>query len=146
MKKDVKNLVWQFFKFGIVGFANTAISTAITYGLLRIFCRLVFFNSNLEIQMLVSSFLGFSCSFFNSYYWNSKFVFRKNNAGFFSKSFFKSYFCYFTTWLISYIIATLVVTSLVLKRFFISEFWVPMFTIVITVPLNFLVNKFWAFR
>lgn len=141
MKKDVKNLIFEFFRFGMVGVTNTVISIAVTYGLLFVAGKLCLSSWSPEVQMVVSSFLGFSCSFFNAYYWNSKLVFKKDGTDFFGKSFFKSYFCYFVTWLVSYIFTTITASQLSISRF-----WIPLLTLFVTVPLNFLVNKFWAFK
>ena len=141
MKKSVKSLSLQFLKFGLVGIFNTIISTVTTYGLLIIFNKLNFFFKSLDVQVIISSFLGFSVSFINSYYWNSRLVFKMSSNKFFSKSFIKSYFCYFLTWIISYVITAFLATVLYLPKF-----WIPLFTLLFTVPLNFLANKFWAFR
>ena len=141
MKKSMKSLSLQFLKFGLVGIFNTIISTVTTYGLLIIFNKLNFFFKSLDVQVIISSFLGFSVSFINSYYWNSRLVFKTSSNKFFSKSFMKSYFCYFLTWIISYVITAVLAIALHLPKF-----WIPLFTLLFTVPLNFLANKFWAFR
>ena len=141
MRKNVKKDYLQFLKFGLVGVFNTIISTVVTYGLLIIFNKLNLFFKILNIQVIISSFLGFSVSFINSYYWNSRLVFNTSSNKFFSKSFLKSYFCYFLTWVISYVAIAVFATVLCLPKF-----WIPLFTLFFTVPLNFLANKFWAFR
>lgn len=141
MRKSIKNWGLQFFKFGIVGTASTAICVAVSYGFLFIFNRSTFFGMSLNTKIVFSSFLGFSISFINTYYWNSKLVFNKSCCNFSTKSFLKSYFCYFFTWAISIIVSTFA-TDL----FSVPKFWLPLITLFITVPLNFLLNKFWAFR
>ena len=141
MRKNIKKDYLQFLKFGLVGVFNTIISTVVTYGLLIIFNKLNLFFKILNVQVIISSFLGFSVSFINSYYWNSRLVFNTSSNKFFSKSFLKSYFCYFLTWVISY-----VATAILANVLYLPKFWIPLFALFFTVPLNFLANKFWAFR
>ena len=138
MKKDFSALALQFLKFGIVGFFNTLISALVTYSCLFLFKKHIFFSGNLNTQVFVSSFLGFSLSFFNSYFWNKKFVFCKRKAN--VHAFFKSYFCYALTWLVSYIL-----TYVATVHLFIPKLYIPVLSLFLTVPLNFLANKFWAF-
>ena len=139
MKKKVSFLFIQIFKFGIVGIINTFISTVLTYTFLFLFKKFSFFSGNFDNQIFISSFLGFSLSFFNAYFWNKKFVFggKKDNT----RSFFKSYFCYFLSWSISYVL-TYVLTNII----FFPKIYIPILSLTVTVPLNFLANKFWAFK
>ena len=137
-KKFFGETFWQFLRFGIIGFFNTLISIIITYACFFYFKKFTFFSENLNLQILISSFLGFSISFINSYYWNKKFVFCKPKAGL--QAFFKSYFCYALTWATSYFL-----TYVVTNYLFIPKIYIPVLSLFVTVPLNFLANKFWAF-
>ena len=136
---DVRNLFKQFIKFGVVGFCNTLLSFAITYGTLFLCGSLSLFSDNLDKQMLLSSFVGFTLSFLNSYYWNNKLVFNKTSSMF--CAFAKSYLCYAISWAISYAL-----TYISSNYLGVSKLFVPVLSLVLTVPLNFLANKFWAFR
>ena len=60
--------LFQFIKFGFVGVSNTLISY-ITY----IICI------NIGVHYLIASILGFIISVLNSYFWNSKYVFKQQN-------------------------------------------------------------------
>ena len=57
---------WQFLKFAIVGISNTFISE-ITYVILVYF----------RMHYLPASFIGFTISTINAFYWNNKYVFRQ---------------------------------------------------------------------
>ena len=135
----IQNFLRQFFRFGIVGFVNTCLSFFITYGLLFAFKNVGLFSGDLSKQVFLSSFGGFTLSFFNSYYWNNRLVFKKSygTAG----SFFKSYLCYSVSWGISYVL-----TAVFSGAFGISKMLIPVLSLCLTVPLNFIANKFWAFR
>lgn len=145
----------QFVKFGLVGVSNTAIS----YGI-EMLCYYVFFpttaftvirsflsNCNLQvgaetIRIILTTVLAFLISVTNSFYWNSKHVFAEKRTGrelFFS--YIKTVLCYG-------------VTGLVLSpwlKVFLTEmgmaYWLAtLFSLVISIPLNFVLNKFWAYR
>lgn len=139
MSVGAHDLVKQFFRFGVVGFVNTCLSFVITYAFLFAFKGVNLFAGNLDVQIFLSSFVGFTLSFFSSYYWNNKLVFKKSSITL--ASFVKSYLCYTISWAVSYIMTA------VLSGFFgISKMLVPVLSLCLTVPLNFLANKFWAFR
>ena len=139
MKEKIISIINQFIKFGLVGILNTAISQGITYGIIFLFKHL---GTNISENVLVfgASFIGFLISVLNSYYWNNKYVFQKTNANTWWPLV-KSYVCYGSTWLLSFLI-----TFSLLSLISISVILVPIISMVITIPLNFLMNKFWAFK
>ena len=125
----MKKLAVQFFKFGIVGLSNTAIYFAIYYALL------IF-----GVHYLAANILAFSVGTINAFYWNRKFVFtesKKNGT----RQFAKVYTAYGFTFLLG--MGTLFLMVDILG---ISKYIAPLINVCITVPLNFLINKFWAFK
>ena len=139
MREKLNPLISQFIKFGLVGLSNTIISFSINYGI-------IFLGKYLQaplsegIIVFIASFAGFIISVLNSYYWNNKYVFKKTDTGFW-KPLLKSYLCYGCTWIVSYLLA-----YLFSEYFNISQLMIPILSMVITIPLNFLMNKFWAFK
>lgn len=133
-KHDFKNLIVQFIKFGIVGVSNTLISLAIYY-------VLVYFNCN----YIVANTLGFIISVLNAYYWNNKYVFKSkekvNGAKDKVKQLVKVYMSYGVTFLLSTVLLYVMVDLM-----HISEYIAPIINLCITVPLNFVMNKLWAFK
>lgn len=119
----------QFVKFCLVGVSNTAISLAIYYIFIAI-------NKNLYI---LGNAVGFVVSVLNSYFWNSRFVFKKQDEK--SKTVIKTFIAYGTN---------LILGSLLLYLFIdvlhISEFVAPLINLIVTVPLNFVLNKFWVMK
>lgn len=119
----------QFIKFGLVGVSNTLISLGTYY--------LLYF---LGINYLIANTIGFVVSVLNSYYWNNKYVFKKTQSGHL-KPLIKTFLSYGSTFLLSTFLLFVMVQHLG-----ISEVIAPIITLVITIPLNFLINKFWAFK
>jgi putative flippase GtrA len=125
----IPHLVKQFIKFSVVGIFNTLISLGIYYLLISI-----------GINYLLANGVGFIAGIINSYYWNNRYVFQKeenNNL----KPFIKSFVSYSLTFLLSSSLLYFMVHFL-----FISTKIAPIITLFITVPVNFVLNKFWAFK
>ena len=134
--QKLKKLAKQFTKFALIGFMNTILNLAITYFL--IFC---FQNAttNKTLLTFLANLIGFVFTTLSAYYFNNKFVFKKTNK----KNLWplaKTYICYSTTFVLSFIL-TKIFTNLI----GLNVFLVPAISLVFTVPLNFLINKFWSF-
>ena len=93
--------------------------------------------------LYVASVVGFILSVLWSFYWNNRYVFAsndKNNPWW--KKLLKTY--------LSYALTGIVLANLLLYFWVsvlgISKVIAPLLSLVITVPLNFVLNKFWAFR
>lgn len=119
----------QFVKFCLVGVSNTLISFGV-------YCIFVLINKDLY---LLGNAAGFVVSVLNSYIWNSRFVFKKQDERI--KTIIKTFLAYGTNLLIG--TALLYVFVDVLR---ISEFIAPILNLAVTIPLNFLLNKFWVMK
>lgn len=126
----IKKIVQQFLKFGIVGFSNTAISLGVYY-------ILVYFG----IQPLIANAFGFVVSVINAYYWNSKYVFKEKTETSNVKAITKVVASYGISFFVSSILIELFVDVL-----HISKYIAPLLRLLVTVPLNFYLNKKWAFK
>ena len=131
-KEERKALILQFAKFGLVGVSNTLVSWACYYLFLWIDERLY----------MVGSVVGGIVSIANAYFWNDRFVFKGGERDWRSrlKRLGKTYVSYGGTSLLS--IGLLWVE---VNLFGISKTWAPIANLLITIPLNFLINKFWTF-
>lgn len=123
-------LIKQFLKFGIVGLSNTFISLAVYYVLVYFGCHYIIANA-----------CGFILSVINAFYWNNKYVFTNKQETSLAKAFLKVFMSYGGSFLLS----TLLITIFV-EVFHISEWLAPILRLVVTVPINFVVNKVWAFK
>lgn len=119
----------QFLKFGIVGVSNTLISLGVYY--------LLYF---MGVNYLIANTMGFIISVLNSYYWNNRYVFKKTQKGHL-KPLMKTFMSYGLTFLLSTGLLFLMVNYLG-----ISKVVAPIIAIIITIPINFFMNKLWAFK
>lgn len=129
----MKQSLAQFIKFGIVGVSNTAISLLVYYLVLWI-------NDQ---WYLAGNVAGWVISVANAFYWNERYVFVQQKHDFKSvaKRIGKTYLSYGGTFLLSTLLLYLEVDV-----FGWSAVISPVVNLFITIPLNFLLNKFWAFR
>ena len=140
MENTKKNL-WQFIRFGIVGLSNTLLGYII-YAISLKLMRLAGVFGNVDIY--IAQFIMFILSVAWSFYWNNRFVFVKddNENRNVLKALVKTYISYaFTSLILAEALLVLWVNVLG-----INEFIAPVLSLLITVPLNFLIQKFWAFR
>ena len=128
----------QFVKFGLIGVTNTLLS----YG---IYMLVIWLMTPLDFayDYIVGSVLGFIISVLWSFYWNNKLVFtegsEKRNI---LKSLLKTYLSYAATGIILSNILLFIFVDLME----ITKTVAPFLGLLITVPLNFVLNKYWAFR
>lgn len=128
----------QFVKFGIVGVSNTVVSYGVNVAVL-----FVMKPYSIEWDYIVGNMVAFFLSVLWSFYWNNRFVFtvedgQKRNIG---RALLKTYISYGFTG----IILTNILSG-VWIHIGISKFIAPIINIIICLPLNFIINKLWAFR
>jgi putative flippase GtrA len=128
-KKGLLTTIIQFIKFGIVGASNTLISLAIYYALYY-----------LGVNYIIANTIAFFISVLNAYFWNNKYVFRSNKTNHF-KAILKVYVSYGITFLLGTFLLYIMV-----QYFGVSKVIAPIFILFVTIPINFLLNKFWAFK
>lgn len=141
IEESTLNNIIQFIKFGIVGLSNTAISYIIYVVSLLILRTMGLLPA---IDYLIAQILMFLLSVLWSFYWNNKMVFVQEDGvkRDIWKALFKSYISYaFTSLFLSAVLLTFWVNVIG-----ISEFIAPIINLIITVPLNFFIQKFWAFK
>ena len=133
MKLPQREAFVQFIKFAIVGASNTLISLAIYY----------FFLWLDPSWYLWGNVVGWAGSVANAFFWSNRYVFANGERGLSAglKKLGKTYLCYGATFLLSTLLLYLEVD---MWRW--SAVFSPLLNLLVTVPLNFLLNKFWAFR
>lgn len=128
-KEDFWKLAIQILKFGIVGLSNTIIALAIYYGLIYI-----------GMHYIVANTIAFLLSVLNAYYWSNKYVFEKTSDGH-KKALIKTYLVYGSTFLLGTVTLFLMVNIMD-----VSQWIAPIINLLVTIPINFVLNKFWAFK
>lgn len=89
---------------------------------------------------LAGNTAGFIISVLNAYYWNNKYVFRKSQTGNL-KPLVKTYLSYGSTFIVGTALLYVVVHC-----FGVSELIAPIINLAVTIPINFMLNKYWAFK
>jgi putative flippase GtrA len=155
-QEKLKNL-WQFIKFALVGVSNTAVSEGV-------YAVLVFF----KVHYLPASFIGFSLSVVNAYFWSSRYVFNEpegTEKQVWWKTFLKTYTAYLGGYIVNAVLLVLWIDILGIAKLMTplenfcrvhgfesmdAVFWgnlaAAAINLAITMPINFLLNKYWAYR
>ena len=141
MSSSQEESLLQFCKFGIIGVSNTLISLIINWIILAILGTAGLFpNADKYIGNTVAFFL----SVLWSYYWNNKYVFKEDENAkkrVWWKTLIKTYLSYaFTGLVLSNVVSYVCVDIL-----HINKFIAPLINLVISVPINYIMNKFWAY-
>ncbi|MCR5700811.1 MAG: GtrA family protein [Lachnospiraceae bacterium] len=130
----------QFVKFGLIGVTNTVLSYAINVIALLSFQRT---DMSSNYDYLIAQLVAFVLSVAWSFYWNNKLVFKEESGQrVWWKVLIKTYISYSFTG----IFLNSVLSWIWVKLFHISKLVEPLINLVISVPINFLINKFWAFK
>ena len=142
IKKDLTDKKRQTFKeflqFGLVGVSNTIISY-----LLYVVTLLLVSKSGVKFDYIIANIVSWLLSVLWSFYWNNKFVFKKEEGVKRNiwAALFKTYVSYgFTGLILNNILSVLWVSVL-----HISKMLAPIINLVISIPINFFMNKLWAF-
>ena len=133
MKLPHKGAFLQFIKFCLVGVSNTLISLAVYY-------VFVFIDERLY---LAGNVAGWIVSVANAFFWNNRYVFSGKDKSLRAnlKKLGKTYLSYGVTFLLSTVLLYVEVDLLHL-----SVTLSPLFNLLITIPANFFLNKYWTFR
>ena len=149
--------IWQIFKFLLVGVSNTLISEGI-YALLVL----------VGAHYLVASFVGFTVSIFTAFLLSSKFVFKEDQSKekrVWWKVLIKTYLAYIVGFLLNLGLLTFWMEGLKLEThigpvvsfvhnlgfvsltpYVIAELIAEAVNLFLVTPVNFLLNKYWAYR
>jgi putative flippase GtrA len=144
----------QFIKFGLVGFSNTAIAYAI-------YSALVY----MKLHYLIANLSAFAVSVLNSFFWNNKYVFKRrdNQERNLADTLIKTYVSYAVTGLaLQSLLLIIFVDVLHISKYLspllgltktaivdtddMSKYLAQLLGLTVTVPLNFVLNKKWAFK
>ena len=142
IKKDLtakkRQTFKEFLQFGLVGVSNTIISY-----LLYVVTLLLVSKSGVKFDYIIANIVSWLLRVLRSFYWKNKFVFKKEEG---EKrniwaALFKTYVSYgFTGLILNNILSVLCVSVL-----HISKMLAPIINLVISIPINFFMNKLWAF-
>ena len=139
MTQQVRNTFSEFIKFGLVGVSNTIVSYCLYALSLQIFLKLNLFSST---DYIIANIISFLLSVLWSFYWNNKYVFKLDEGEHRSiwKALLKTYVSYGFTGIILNNLLVLWV-----RVIGINKMLAPIINLIINIPINFFMNKLWAF-
>ena len=153
----------QFIKFGIVGVSNTLVNYIV---------YLIFYS--IGVPYLIANALGFIISVLNAWFWGSRFVFKEDETKqkrVWWQVLLKTYASYLLGFFLNTVLLWVWVDVTNIGQYFgfvgdminavtgivgiepteftaekLSGIIGPIANIVVVVPINFVINKFWAYR
>lgn len=139
VKDSTVHTLVQFIKFGFVGVSNTVISY-----LLNVLTLLLLKPYNVSWDYIAGNLVAFVLSVLWSFYWNNKFVFSigKGQSRSLGRALLKTYVAYGFTG----IVLNNILSAIWINKLGISKFVAPILNLIISIPLNFAINKLWAFK
>lgn len=139
--KEADEAFLQFVKFGLVGVSNTVVHYGIYVTSLLCMQSAGLF---MKLDYIIATAIAFFISVLWSFFWNNKFVFTIEEGEHrpLFRALVKTYISYSFTGLF----LNSVLMLLWVRVFHISEYFAPILNLLISVPINFLINKFWAFK
>lgn len=129
---DLKKTFVQFVKFSLIGVSNVIVS--------YIFYLIVI---KLDMHYTIANVAGYVASICNAFYWNNRWVFKSGEGEVrkIAKAFVKMLISYAGTGLV----LNTILLSVWIEGVGIPDAIAPAINIVITTPINFLLNKCWVF-
>ena len=143
MVNNFSNIIKQFIKFGIVGISNTVISMGITYGIIFLFHK-PDSEANEGLLVFLASLAGFLISVLNSYYWNNKYVFTTNEGE--QRTWWQALIKTYISYAFTGLFLNALLSILWVEVFGWPKEIAPIINLLVSVPINFVMNKFWAFK
>lgn len=141
LSEEIRTACTQFVKFGIIGVSNTVLSYFVYIIMLLIFRQADLLEN---CDYLAAQVIGFVLSVLWSFYWNNKIVFIEDRKS--KRILWKTLMKTFAAYSFTGLFLNSILLILWVKVLNISEYIAPVFNLLFTVILNFLINKFWAFK
>ena len=142
IKKDLTDKKRQTFKeflqFGLVGVSNTIISY-----LLYVVTLLLVSKSGVKFDYIIANIVSWLLSVLWSFYWNNKYVFKLNEGE--QRSIWKALLKTYVSYGFTGIILNNILLVLWVRVIGINKMIAPIINLIINIPINFFMNKLWAF-
>ena len=158
----------QFIKFCMVGVCNTLVSYVVNTITIYTMSHMMNFTETDKIVYFSGNILSFIISVFTAFLLSNRFVFKEDKNGekrVWWKTLVKTYMSYGVTGLIlcnimsfvwidvihignylGWLVDLLGSMGLVIGAAALGTYMAPLFNMVFSIPINFVLNKFWAYR
>ena len=136
---DTLNVMSQFIKFTIVG----ASSSIVAY-LINILTLLILKPYNLSWDYFAGNISSFLLSVLWSFFWNSKYAFRLEDGE--TRNPWNALLKTYATYAFTGLVLNNVLSYIWIDMMGISKIIAPLINMVIGLPINYVLNKIWAFK
>ncbi len=139
MKDSTMDKLVQFVKFCLVGVSNSIVS----YGI-NVFVLVLAKPFNLSWDYVLGNIVSFLLSVLWSFYWNNRFVFTAKEGK--KRNLFHALIKTYLTYSFTCIVLNNFLSYFWIEILHISKYIAPLINLVIGIPINYLINKYWAFK
>ena len=144
LKKDVteqiRSTFTEFIKFGLVGVSNTIVSYLLYAVTLQVLIKLNIFPA---FDYIIANIVSFLLSVLWSFYWNNKYVFKLKDGE--ERSIWRALLKTYVSYGVTGIVLNNILLFLWVDTLGIHKMVAPIINLVINIPINFFMNKLWAF-
>lgn len=141
LREEQAQGLMQFVKFGIVGLSNTVVSYVI-YIVSLVFIQKLDVLKNSDY--LVAQIIAFVLSVLWSFYWNNKYVFAEDESE--KRNLFQALLKTYISYAFTGLFLNSILSLLWVELLHMSKLIAPIINLLVSVPINFFMNKFWAFK
>lgn len=139
LSEEAADSLTQFVKFCFVGVTNTAVSYAVNVLVLALLSP-----AQLKWDYVAGNVMTFLLSVLWSFYWNNKYVFTLKDGQ--KRSIFPALMKTYAAYALTGIVLNNLLSYVWIEQLHISKYVAPLLNLCFSIPLNFLINKKWAFR
>lgn len=140
MSEQVRSTFTEFIKFGLVGVSNTIVSYLLYAVTLQALIKLGAFPS---FDYIIANIVSFLLSVLWSFYWNNKYVFKLKDGE--KRSIWRALLKTYVSYGVTGIVLNNILLYLWVDILGIHKMAAPVINLIINIPINFFMNKLWAF-
>lgn len=140
MTEQVRSTFTEFIKFGLVGVSNTIVSYLLYAVTLQVLIKLNIFPA---FDYIIANIVSFLLSVLWSFYWNNKYVFKLKDGE--ERSIWRALLKTYVSYGVTGIVLNNILLFLWVDILGIHKMAAPIINLVINIPINFFMNKLWAF-
>jgi putative flippase GtrA len=141
LSEDQIQAFLQFVKFGLIGVTSTVISYVLYLVSLLALQKV---GCSPKYDYLIAQIIAFVLSVLWSYFWNNRLVFKKDENE--TRSFWKSLLKCYASYAFTGLFLNTILSYLWVDVIGISKLIAPIINLLVSVPINFFMNKLWAFK
>ena len=141
MTREGEEAFLQLVKFSLVGVSNTIVNYVV-YVAAIVFLQI--FQLWIQYDYLIATVLGFVLSVLWAFFWNNKYVFKEKKGE--HRSILATLVKTFITYSFTGLFMNAFLMVLWVDILHMSKFIAPIINMTLGVPINFLINKFWAYK